>query len=102
MREMKHAIRYFYALAVLLLYVTGARAGGTVNVVTQLAGVVNPDAGQVAYQVTNGICTLTMTPAEGNYISVDHIKVLKTVGGHSAQAPRRLPGITLFCYFRYI
>ena len=93
MREMKHAIRYFYALAVLLLYVTGARAGGTVNVVTQLAGVVNPDAGQVAYQVTNGICTLTMTPAEGNYISVDHIKVLKTVGGHSAQAPRRSPGI---------
>lgn len=42
-------------------------------------------AGQAEGIISNGTATLTMTPAEGNYITKDQITVTKTIDGGDAQ-----------------
>jgi len=78
---------------VLLLSATMAWAGGEVSIVKKLNGSTNSNAGTVTSSVSNGKCTLTVTPANGNYITVDFITAERTISGAIAQAPRRAPGM---------
>lgn len=90
---MKHLIRYFYVLSVLLLTSLGAWADSTVNVITQVDGVATTSGGQVTADVVEGICKLTAQPAAGYFITADDIKVMKLVTGGQAQAPRKSPAL---------
>jgi len=71
---------------------------GDVIIVKQLNGVQNDAAGTVTHAVSESasagkICTLTVTPAEGNYVKLQFITVVKTVSGNLAQSRRRAPGV---------
>ena len=79
------------AIAAMLLSSAGAWAAGTVTVATLLEGTVNTDVGDVAYEVSEGVCTLTVTPAAGYCISAENIIVLKTIDSEYAQARSQAP-----------
>lgn len=71
---------------------------GNVNIVKQLNGVQNDAAGTVEYETSDqaeaaNLCTLTVTPAEGNYVSMEYITVVKTISGNLAQSRRRAPDV---------
>lgn len=91
---MKQTIKHFVSLAALLLTVTTAFASD-VTIVKQLNGTVSESAGTVAQEVnaSNNECTLTVTPAAGNYVTAGFITVEKLIDGDQAQA-RRAPGMT--------
>ncbi len=74
---------------VAVLMTTASVWAGEVTVVTLLNGVESSTVGTVTPRVseTNGVCTLTVTPASGYYIDV--ITAEKTIEGGMAQAPRR-------------
>ena len=72
--------------ALLLLTVLGAWAANEVKIVTS-------GQGEATSAIADGLCTLTVTPASGEYVTVDYITAVKIVDGSSAQAPRRSPGI---------
>ena len=73
-----------------LLLTTAVLWAGEVTVVKQLNGSTNDNAGTVTY--SNG--TITITPAQGNYITKDYVTVVKFVDAGIAQAPRRAPGVS--------
>lgn len=77
---------------VAVLMTTASVWAGEVTVVTMLNGVESSTVGTVTPRVseTNGVCTLTVTPASGYYIDV--ITAEKTVSGDIAQARRRASG----------
>lgn len=69
-----------------------------VNIIKQLNGVQNDAAGTVEYETSDqaeaaNLCTLTVTPAEGNYVSMEYITVVKTISGNLAQSRRRAPNV---------
>ena len=74
---------------VAVLMTTASVWAGEVTVKTLLNGVESSTVGSVTPRVseTNGVCTLTVTPASGYYIDV--ITAEKTIEGGMAQAPRR-------------
>ena len=74
---------------VAVLMTTASVWAGEVTVVTMLNGVESSTVGTVTPRVseTNGVCTLTVTPASGYYIDI--ITAEKTIEGGMAQAPRR-------------
>ena len=74
-----------------LLMATSVWASGTITVIKKLNGAVNENAGTVANEVnqTNNVCTLTVTPADGNYADVNSITVERVVDAGMAQAPSR-------------
>ena len=76
-----------------LLMATSVRAAGTVTVVEKLNGTVNAAAGAVESSIAqdNNVCTLTVTPADGNYVTVANITVERIIDAGMAQAPRRAP-----------
>ena len=90
---MKHLIRYFCVLSALLLYSSGVRADGGVTIVTQVGGVVSADGGQVTAEESDGICTLTATPASGYLLTADNITVVKTMTGNHAQSRHMVPAV---------
>ena len=75
---------------VTLMLTTAVLWAGEVTVVKQLNGSTNSDAGEVTY--SNG--KITITPAEGNYITKDYITVVKYIDAGLAQTPRRAPGVS--------
>ena len=77
---------------VAVLMTTASVWAGEVTVKTLLNGVESSTVGSVTPRVseTNGVCTLTVTPASGYYIDV--ITAEKTVSGDIAQARRRASG----------
>ena len=83
---MKNHIRYMMMTVVLLLTSSAVWAKGEVHIIQTGPGVLTAD-------VQGGICTLTATPEKDCYITADYIKVVKTVDGGSAYAPRRSPDI---------
>ena len=85
---MKRNMRNFMMMTAFLLASAGVWAG-EVTVVTQLNGVDNASAGTVTPEVSDGLCTLTVTPSDGNYLTVEGLTVVKTIDGGAAQAPRR-------------
>ena len=74
---------------VAVLMTTASVWAGEVTVVTMLNGVESSTVGTVTPRIseTNGVCTLTVTPASGYYIDI--ITAEKTIEGGMAQAPRR-------------
>ena len=89
---MRYFAKQMMMMALLLMTATTVWATGTVSVIKKLNGTTNSNAGTVTYGITNGICTLTVTPTEGNYITVANITAERVVSGGSAQAPRRAGG----------
>ncbi|MBR2113877.1 MAG: hypothetical protein IJ929_04310 [Prevotella sp.] len=83
---MKQIIHRFLSVAVLLALTIGAWAGQTVSVnVTP-----NPNAGTVTKSVSDqGVCTLTVTPAQGYYLTADKLTAIATLSGEAMQAPKR-------------
>lgn len=75
-----------------VLMTTASVWASEVTVKTLLNGVESSTVGSVAPRVSesNGVCTLTVTPASGYYIDV--ITAEKTVSGDIAQARRRASG----------
>ena len=90
---MKYIAKQLMMTALLLMTATTLWAAGSVTVVKKLNGTANSSAGNVEYSITNGICTLTVTPASGNYITVANITAERTVSGGIAQSPRRAPNM---------
>lgn len=77
---------------VAVLMTTASVLASEVTVITMLNGVASSTGGTVAHSESGGVCTLTVTPAEGYYIDV--ITAEKTVDGGIAQSRRRTtPGM---------
>ena len=86
-RDMKQYMKNTVVMAVLLLTTLGTWAANEVTINTN-------GKGTTTSQVSNGVCTLTVTPADGEYCTAENITAVKTVSGGSAQAPgRRSPGV---------
>ena len=91
---MRYSIKQLVMTVALLLSTTMAWAAGEVTIIQKLNGSTSSSAGTVTQSISGGKCTLTVTPAEGNYITVDFITAERTVSGGIAQAPRRrTPGM---------
>ena len=90
---MKQYMKSVMTMALMLLFTSGAWADPTVNIKTQLNGVDNNAAGTATSDISNGVCTLTVTPASGNYVTKDFITASSSVTGGMAQTPRRDPGV---------
>ena len=90
---MKQYMKSVMTMALMLLFTSGAWADPTVNIKTQLNGVDNNAAGTATSDISNGVCTLTVTPASGNYVTKDFITASSSVTGNMAQTPRRDPGL---------
>ena len=94
---MKQYMKSVMTTALMLLFTSGAWADPTVNIKKQLNGVDNDAAGTVTYSIsTTGTpkkCTLTVTPASGNYVTENNITASSSVTGEMAQTPRRDPGL---------
>ena len=81
---MKHNMnRVFSTIALLLLASIGLWAGEVIKVVKP------NDAGTVVSTVSDGVCTLTVTPATGFYLTADNLKAVATLNENGMQAPRR-------------
>ena len=90
---MKQYMKSVMTMALMLLFTSGAWADPTVNIKTQLNGVDNNAAGTATSDISNGVCTLTVTPASGNYVTENNITASSSVTGNMAQTPRRDPGV---------
>ena len=85
---MKQYMKYIMTMA-LLLTTIGTWAEQKVEVKYVIEG-----SGTVEAAITGGsICTLTVTPASGYYITVDHLTAVKITSGNNAQAPTKAPGV---------
>ena len=77
---------------VAVLMTTASVLASEVTVITMLNGVASSTGGTVAHSESGGVCTLTVTPADGYYIDV--VTAEKTVDGGIAQSRRRTtPGM---------
>lgn len=84
---MKQTKKYIITMAALLLSVT-TLAQGKFTYIYQLNGASSTAAaaGTISGEISeNGTATLTLTPAQGNYINADYITVVKTLSGGNAQ-----------------
>ena len=84
---MKQTKKYIITMAALLLSVT-TLAQGKFTYIYQLNGASSTAAaaGTISGEISeNGTATLTLTPAQGNYINADNITVVKTLNGGNAQ-----------------
>lgn len=86
---MKTNKRFLVMMVASLLMATSVWAAGKVTVIKKLNGTVNNDAGTVTSGVSNNVCTLTVTPATGNYATVEGITAERVVDAGKAQAPSR-------------
>ncbi|MBR1415984.1 MAG: hypothetical protein IJ570_09015 [Prevotella sp.] len=79
-------------MAAMLLFSAGALAESSV-IITKLANGNTPasDPGTVSSEVSNGTCTLTVTPAEAYYVTGSNIQAFATVTGDVAQARQNAP-----------
>ena len=77
--------------ALLLLTSFGARAEQTVTIVIKPS----TSAGTVSYSITNGVCTLTATPASGYYLTVDDLTATTSLDGGGVQVRRKAEGINV-------
>lgn len=83
---MKHNMnRVLSTIALLLLASIGLWAGEVIKVVKPT----NANAGTVVSTVSDGVCTLTVTPATGYYLTAENLKAVPTLSGNGMQAPRR-------------
>lgn len=92
---MKHNIKYVIALVFTLLMTQGAWAEPAVTIIKQLNGsaVTTTSPGEVTSEIAVGVCTLTVTPASGYYVTSEYVTAYSVVTGDVAQAPRRSPNL---------
>ncbi|MBE6259972.1 MAG: hypothetical protein E7107_03945, partial [Prevotella sp.] len=92
---MKHNLKYVISLVFMLLLTQGAWADPTVTIIKKLNGSIaaTTSPGEVTRAIADGTCTLTVTPAQGNYVTKDFITVYSVVTGNVAQTPRRTPDL---------
>jgi len=93
---MKRNTKYAITLILMLHYAIGAWATPTVEIIKQLNGVTTTTTltGDVVYSIAdNDVCTLTITPAQGNYVTKEFIAVYSTVTGDMAQTRKRSPNL---------
>ena len=85
----------FKTLTVLgmFLFAMGAWADPTVTIKKQLNGVENNDAGTATSSISNGKCTLTVTPPNGYYVTSEFISAFSAVTGNMAHGRTRAPGL---------
>ena len=84
---MKHNMNRVLSMIALLMLTIGAWAqtASDVNI-----NVTPQNAGTVSKSVDNkGVCTLTVTPATGYFLTVDNLKAVATLKGEALQAPQR-------------
>ena len=81
--------RLLCLLAILLL--SASMLAGNVTITKLLNGVETASPDQVTSSVSGNTCTLTVAPANGNYITVDFITAERIISGGGAQAPHRAP-----------
>jgi hypothetical protein len=72
-------MKQFALTVALMLSTTMMWAADEVTIIKKLNGITNSSAGTVTSAVSNGKCTLTVTPADGNYITVDFITAERLV-----------------------
>ena len=88
---MKQYFKYITTMVALLAMTVGTWASTvTINVLpSQLPAA----PGTVTQSISEGVCTLTVTPASGYTCSLENVHVELTVSGNVAQVPRRSPNI---------
>ena len=89
---MKQYMKSVMTTALMLLFAIGAWADPTVIVKKQLNGTAT-ETGMVTNDISEGVCTLTVTPPDGSYVTVDYITACSVWDGNMAQTPRRDPGL---------
>ena len=83
---MKQYMNKFLTIAALMMLTSfGARAEQNVKTVIKPSAA----AGMVTYAIANGVCTLTVTPASGYYMTAEYLSAVTTLHGGSVQTPRR-------------
>ena len=89
---MKHNMKRVLSIIALLAMTVGTWAGGnvTINVLPKLE---SGSAGEVTKTISEGVCTLTVKPADGYYATLENIHVELTVNCSEAQLPRRSPNV---------
>ena len=81
---MKHNMNRVLSIVALLMLTLGTWAAKTVNIT------VSPEnAGTVTQTIDGNVCTLTVTPAEGYYLTVENLTAVATLDGSALQAPKR-------------
>ena len=90
---MKHNIFKTLTVLGMFLFAMGAWADPTVTIKKQLNGVENNDAGTATSSISNGKCTLTVTPTDGNYVTSEFISAFSAVTGEMAHGRTRAPGL---------
>ena len=78
---MKQYMKSVMTMALMLLFTSGAWADPTVNIKKQLNGVDNNAAGTVTPSISNGVCTLTVTPDDKTYNVGDDITLTVSYDG---------------------
>jgi hypothetical protein len=80
----RNSIRGLTIVALLMMTI-GTWAGQMVTVQV----LPNANAGTVDYSVSEGVCMLTVTPAQGYFLTVENLSAVATISGEMLQAPRR-------------
>ena len=85
---MKHNLNRVLSVVALLILTLGTWAQTADDVTVSVLP--NANAGTVTKAVDDkGVCTLTVTPATGYYLTEDNLAAVATVKGEAIQAPRR-------------
>ena len=84
---MKHNMNKFIIIASLLLTSLGAWAAQNVTTAVEPSAA----AGTLTYNIENGVCTLTATPASGYYLTKDYITAVTSLDGAGVQSRRKAP-----------
>ena len=87
---MKQTTKYILALVTMILSTTGIMADDQATIIYKIdgTGAGNNNPGNVNYQA--GV--ITVTPADGYYLTAADLTVVKTLNGKYAEARRRAPG----------
>ena len=75
---MKQTTKYILALMVMVLSVTGVIASGNATYIKKIDGVTTTttDPGSVSLSISGTTGTITVTPAEGNYLTTADLTVI--------------------------
>lgn len=82
---MKHNMNRVLSIVALLMLTLGTWAAKTVNITV----LPNQNAGTVTESIDGNKCTLTVTPAEGYYLTAENLTAVATLDGSALQAPKR-------------
>ena len=88
---MKQYMKSVMTMALMLLFTSGAWAVD-VTIKKQLDGTAT-ETGTASSSISEGVCTLTVTPPDGSYVTKDFITAYAVWNGNLAQAPHRDPGV---------